>query len=310
MAWYYKAGDQEIGPVSKAELQQLIKDKKINAKTLVRSTQMDQWRPLAEIVRGQGKAKPASPPPPPQSSEIATAASSGSQNDDKAHPSQTAPAPDSMNGRQAASAAIQGADSADASEAHSTAVCSQCGRSFPDDQVLTYEGQTICAACKPMFIQKLREGAGMPGNFHYGGFWIRFLAKFIDGIIMAVGQWAILIPASMLLAPTLGQGGDRFPTSGFAAFVGFQVLVGIFIPAGYNTFFLGRFGATLGKMACRLKVVTPEGGQISYARALGRFFAEMISYIILAIGYIMAAFDDEKRTLHDRICSTRVVYKA
>jgi len=81
------------------------------------------------------------------------------------------------------------------------------------------------------------------------------------------------------------------------------------LPAAYNTYFIGRFGATLGKMACRLKVVTPEGGQVSYARALGRFFSEMISSMILLIGYIMAAFDDEKRALHDRICSTRVVRK-
>jgi uncharacterized RDD family membrane protein YckC len=72
---------------------------------------------------------------------------------------------------------------------------------------------------------------------------------------------------------------------------------------------LGRFGATLGKMACGLQVVTPYIDKITYMRALGRFFAEMVSYIILGIGYIMAAFDDEKRALHDRICSTRVVKK-
>jgi uncharacterized RDD family membrane protein YckC len=29
--------------------------------------------------------------------------------------------------------------------------------------------------------------------------------------------------------------------------------------------------------------------------------------MILYIGYIMAGFDDEKRTLHDRICDTRVI---
>jgi uncharacterized RDD family membrane protein YckC len=31
--------------------------------------------------------------------------------------------------------------------------------------------------------------------------------------------------------------------------------------------------------------------------------------MILLIGFIMAAFDDQKRTLHDRICETRVVQK-
>jgi hypothetical protein len=30
---------------------------------------------------------------------------------------------------------------------------------------------------------------------------------------------------------------------------------------------------------------------------------------ICYIGYIMVAFDQEKRSLHDHICNTRVVYK-
>ena len=30
----------------------------------------------------------------------------------------------------------------------------------------------------------------------------------------------------------------------------------------------------------------------------------------MLIGYIMVAFDEEKRALHDRICDTRVIYKA
>jgi uncharacterized RDD family membrane protein YckC len=84
-------------------------------------------------------------------------------------------------------------------------------------------------------------------------------------------------------------------------------LLQIAIAAAYTTWLLGRYGATLGKMACKIKVVTPDGGSVSYARALGRYFAEILSAMIFSIGYIMAAFDDQKRTLHDRICNTRVV---
>lgn len=83
----------------------------------------------------------------------------------------------------------------------------------------------------------------------------------------------------------------------------------IAIAATYTTWFLGRYGATLGKMACKIKVVTADGERVSYARACGRHFAEFISSLILFIGYIMAAFDNQKRTLHDRICNTRVVRK-
>jgi uncharacterized RDD family membrane protein YckC len=75
----------------------------------------------------------------------------------------------------------------------------------------------------------------------------------------------------------------------------------------YTIFFLGKYGATPGKMVCRLVVVTAEGGKITYARAAGRFFAEILSALICYVGYLLAAFDEEKKTLHDRICDTRVV---
>ena len=86
-------------------------------------------------------------------------------------------------------------------------------------------------------------------------------------------------------------------------------LVQVTIGVTYEVVFIGKFGATLGKMACQIKVVTAEGGRVSYLRAFGRYWAKIVSGIICAAGYIMAAFDDEKRALHDRICNTRVVFK-
>jgi uncharacterized RDD family membrane protein YckC len=83
----------------------------------------------------------------------------------------------------------------------------------------------------------------------------------------------------------------------------------VFVQVAYKVFFLGKYGATPGKMACKLKVVTNGGEKISYARATGRAFSEILSGMICYIGYIMVAFDDEKRALHDHICNTRVIYK-
>jgi uncharacterized RDD family membrane protein YckC len=288
MAWYYKHGDQEMGPVGKADLQALIKAKKISGKTLVRNTEADQWRPLAEMVRKKPAAAVSPPPPPPQEDP------SGA---------------DSLVSPQAGLNAGAAAEAESSDTDPMSAVCSQCGRSFPHDQVLTYEGRVICAACKPMFVQKLKEGVSLPTSLNYAGFWIRFLAKIIDGIVLGITQWIIMIPFGMMVMSTSDFSQGQGPSAGFFALMGVQQLIGILIPAAYNTFFIGRFGATLGKMACQLRVVMPEGEQVSYLRALGRNFAEWISAIILLIGYIMAGFDDEKRALHDRICSTRVVRK-
>jgi len=41
-------------------------------------------------------------------------------------------------------------------------VCSECGRAFAPSDVIRYGDKWVCAGCKPMFFQRLREGAG-PG---------------------------------------------------------------------------------------------------------------------------------------------------
>jgi uncharacterized RDD family membrane protein YckC len=84
-------------------------------------------------------------------------------------------------------------------------------------------------------------------------------------------------------------------------------LLSVSVQCAYETFFIGKMGATPGKMALGLKVVRADGSPVDYARAAGRFFAKILSGIILAIGYIMAGFDAQKRALHDMICDTRVI---
>lgn len=296
MTWFYKDGEQEIGPLSKAQLQELIHAKRINARTLVRNVSMNEWRPLGEMARGAAASPPAAPPAATQAPAAEAAPP-------------VPPAPPAAPGGPAPEASPAAASEP---PAVISAVCSQCGRSFPKSQVVEFDNQVICAACKPIFVQRLREGVSTPGVFKYAGFWIRFGAKFIDGMILAGVQYAVLIPLTLLFfssGTAVSDNPEEVLSSGSLALVGFQQLIGILIPAAYNTFFIGRYSATLGKMACRIKVVTPEGGQITYARALGRYFAEILSAIVMGIGYLMAAFDNEKRALHDRVCSTRVVYK-
>ncbi len=67
--------------------------------------------------------------------------------------------------------------------------------------------------------------------------------------------------------------------------------------------------ATLGKMAISIKVTNLEGDRISFGRATGRYFAKILSGIILLIGYIMAAFTAKKQGLHDMLAGTLVVMK-
>jgi uncharacterized RDD family membrane protein YckC len=163
-----------------------------------------------------------------------------------------------------------------------------------------------------MFVQRLKEGGAVTGALKYGGFWIRFGAKMIDWIILGTVQYSIIIPMSMVFFPSpdsLSDNPEALLNSGIVMLVAIQSFIGLLFPVIYNTYLVGRFGATVGKMACRLKVVTPEGDKVTYMRALGRHFAEFVTAFTFSIGYIIAGFDAEKRALHDRIASTRVVFK-
>jgi uncharacterized RDD family membrane protein YckC len=182
-------------------------------------------------------------------------------------------------------------------------VCAECGRVFSVQDMIPHGGSYVCAGCKPVFMQKLAEGATVStGAFNYAGFWIRVGAKILDGLILGV----LFLPPIIYFAIKSG------PNPQFGRLQILQLLAQLFYMAanfGYQIFLLGKYGATLGKMACGLRVITADGGKISYARATGRVFAEMLSGMICYIGYIMVVFDDQKRALHDHICNTRVIYK-
>jgi uncharacterized RDD family membrane protein YckC len=113
---------------------------------------------------------------------------------------------------------------------------------------------------------------------------------------------------SFLLGIVFAIGGG-LSDNGALALQFFVQVLSIAFGVFYASFFIGKFAATPGKMICGLKVVMGDGTRVSYGRAIGRYFAEWLSGLTMGIGYIMAAFDDEKRALHDRICDTRVVKK-
>jgi len=188
--------------------------------------------------------------------------------------------------------------------------CSECGRAVPASQLTSYGEVSVCAQCQPAYAQRLRGATR-----HFGGFWIRFVAIVIDGIILGVVGLIIRIPLGLAMGGVgLGLGRDPDPSQVLAALpailslAGLSFLIQMGLSLAYEVYFLSTKGATPGKMALGLKVTRADGSTISAGLAAGRFFAKYLSGLILLIGFIMAAFDREKRSLHDHICGTRVVY--
>lgn len=250
MNLYYADGDQQVGPIGKAQLKSLVKAKKVNAKTLVWQDGMEDWQELGIFVRSRR--------------------SQSTPEDQAVIPAQRS-------------------------------VCSECGRAYAEEEMIRFNEAWICAGCKPAFIQKVKEGVSVAGAMNYAGFWIRFGAIVIDGFILWIFTMILFIPLGIIM-PTSND--NPFVALSFMPLI---MLLQYAIPAVYDIWFVGKYGATPGKMACKLKIVVADGGRVSYSRALGRHFAKWLSSIILGIGFIMAVFDDERRTLHDRICETRVV---
>lgn len=196
--------------------------------------------------------------------------------------------------------ALGGATAANATSAAPSgeARCVECGKTFPADQVVKFGDASVCAGCKPKHVQRLQEGVATGVGMKYASFGERFAAKFIDGIL----NWIVGTVVGVVIGLTFGGKGGPNPAVVIAS-GGVGFIIGIL----YGTFFIGRFGATPGKMALKLRVVNADGSKVSYGKACGRYFAEILSSLICLIGYIMAGFDDQRRALHDRICETRVI---
>lgn len=192
--------------------------------------------------------------------------------------------------------------------------CSECGRPTAADELAHFGDRLVCGFCKDLFAQKLREGVAPQAAVAFAGFWIRTGAYLIDLIILGVAQGAVQMAfVPRMLRPLTEVQPNSTPEEAFSAIgsmlglVAVSTLISVVISSLYEGLFVAHFAATPGKMALGLKVVRPDGRPVGVGRAFGRYFAKMLSAIMLWIGFIMVAFDSDKRGLHDMICDTRVV---
>lgn len=123
----------------------------------------------------------------------------------------------------------------------------------------------------------------------YAGFWLRFVAALIDGILVGLVNGVL----RMIF-------GDEFLYSVLSLVAGWLY---------YAIMESSAHQATLGKKILGLRVTDLDGRRIGFGRATGRYFGKIISAIILLIGYIMAAFTEKKQALHDILAGTLVLKK-
>jgi len=216
--------------------------------------------------------------------------------------------------------------------------CSKCGANVPD-------GAAFCSACgQPVPsasvvppippVSPAPPAAPAPSQYPpayvppvqaawqtsarppvaYAGFWLRLVAFIIDAIVLHFVFTIVTLPfiASMGIRGIMR---GHMPMSPEELIPLIRGLFHIFLIRTvlnwlyYALLESSAWQATLGKKALGLEVTDMEGRRISFGRATGRFFAKIISSIILLIGFIMAGFTEKKQALHDMIAGTLVIRK-
>ena len=135
-------------------------------------------------------------------------------------------------------------------------------------------------------------------KYEYVGFWARVGATLIDTILMAL----VLFP---LLTAIYGSGywESPEPVQGPADFLLSWVLPAVVV----IVFWVAR-QATPGKMLIKARIVDAETGEsIGPGKAIGRYFAYLVSTLPICLGYLWVAFDKRKQGWHDKLAGTVVV---
>jgi len=119
------------------------------------------------------------------------------------------------------------------------------------------------------------------------GFWRRFAAALIDGILVGIigGILEAIVHGALGALVSLALG---------IAYFGWL--------EGSNS------GQTVGKLAMGIRVYDfRRGGPIGTGRAIGRYFARWLSAIPCFLGYLWMLWDGEKQTWHDKLIGDVVV---
>ncbi len=181
------------------------------------------------------------------------------------------------------------------------------------------------------------SGTLQPDSRRYGGFWMRVAARIIDGFVLVIPAGVVAVACIVLfLGPATisaifaslseGQRGlEKLDQISPFAIIG-AMLAGLAanlgIQAAYECYMVTSFGATLGKMAMGLTIVTLRGERLTLQQSLLRFglhqgisilgvipFVGLLTSVYALVDAIVLGTDARKQSLHDRFAKTLVVKK-
>ena len=241
--WYYAQNNEQKGPVQGQELLALEKAGLLLPNSLVWRTGLANWQPWSSVaadVRSQAGAQP----------------SAGGE----------------------------------------VAVCAYSGQALPVSQMVKYGDHYVAAEHKDAFVESLREGGrvqAMRGSAPLQpiGFWWRLLGIIVDGVVLMVPNMLLMAPYMYFsIQDSMKQVRQGPPANPFEQFqnanpaIIFSYVLGMLgtfvVMMIYETWMVGRYGGTVGKLALGFKVLKVNGEPPTYGRAFGRWAAKQLTNVI------------------------------
>ena len=155
----------------------------------------------------------------------------------------------------------------------------------------------------------------------YAGFWIRFLASFFDTLFLAVpiaiviymisgGEWFDLAQYQQNLQSAMAGNATSALTHSPKMSINWEILFEISTLVITIIFWKKWRGATPGKKFVHIKIVDAKTFKdIDNKQALTRSLGYIVSTSIFLIGFLIVAFRKDKRSLHDLLADTCVIYE-
>jgi uncharacterized RDD family membrane protein YckC len=181
--------------------------------------------------------------------------------------------------------------------------CRRCGQTFCRNCVVALRAQYYCARCKADQVRDIQSGTEA-GVLELASIGRRFAAQWVDTFVVLLLVLPLLFAVGMAIGLSAGTAGK--PAVELASVLGMVVAAAIVF--AYEGLMLASRGQTLGKMAVGIKVVTPEGRDVSAGQAWGRALTRQVFFSYLAfVNYLPALFTKQKTAIHDMAAKTRVV---
>lgn len=131
-----------------------------------------------------------------------------------------------------------------------------------------------------------------PGLGEQPGFWMRVGAHIIDAILMNIIAAGFGFVLGLTMVAMQVKDTDMIEFAGG--------VIGLVVSWLYYALMESSAKqATLGKMALGIMVTDLNGGRISFGRATGRYFGQIVSALTLCIGFMMCGWTERKQCLHD-----------